>query len=198
MVSPGIFRSGFPTHHHVPFLQRLGLRTIINVAQEAGLAHKGEFKEWVSQRDIEVVTCDIIPSREPFVVPDDQEIRKALYVLLDPSRHPVLVHSIRGDGPLSVVFGILRRLQHWSLTSIFDEARRFASSGVPLLDLQTIELFDVTAAAQDADLSGAKASAEALDADASAAVEAAPAAERAGGSGGGGSQAAVVGVVAVQ
>ena len=146
MVSPGVFRSGFPTHHHVPFLHRLGLRSIVNLAQEPGLAHKGELKDWVSRQGIAVITCDTIPSREPFEVPADEEIGKALRVLLDPSAQPVLVHSIRGDGPLSVVIGILRRTQQWALTAIFDEARRFSATGVSLLDLQTIETFDVDAA----------------------------------------------------
>ena len=38
-----------------------------------------------------------------------------------------------------------RRLQHWSMAAIFDEHRRFASTGASLLDLQTIELFDTSA-----------------------------------------------------
>jgi tyrosine-protein phosphatase SIW14 len=135
MVSPGVYRSGFPTHHNQAFLQRLGLRTIVNLADEPGLAQR-----------LEVVTCAVSASREPFVVPQIEEVHKALSVLLDQRRHPVLIHSLRGDSAVSVIIGVLRRLQRWSLSAIFDEYRRFASSGAAmLLDLQVIECFELPA-----------------------------------------------------
>ena len=145
MVDKGIFRSGFPTRHNCAFLQQLGLRTIINLAGEDGIEHSGELKEWIFRQGLDAITCEVVASREPFVVPSSEEICRALRVLLDPSRHPVLVHSLRGDGPVGVVVGVLRRLQRWSLTSIFDEYRRFASGGATLLDLQIIETFSLSA-----------------------------------------------------
>ena len=147
MVSPGIYRSGFPTRHSAPFLQQLGLRSIVNLAETPGLEHSGEhsLEAWIEEQSILVTTCNVIASCEPFVVPDHDEIRAALRVLLDQSRHPVLIHSLRGDGPVGVVIAILRRLQQWSLTAVFDEHRRFCThEGTHLLDLQTIEVFDIT------------------------------------------------------
>ena len=44
-----------------------------------------------------------------------------------------------------------RRMQHWSMAAIFDEHRRFASTGSSLLDLQVIELFDTSAVEQPAE-----------------------------------------------
>ena len=38
--------------------------------------------------------------------------------------------------------GCLRKLQHWSLMSIFDEYQRFAGKTVRIADQQFIELFD--------------------------------------------------------
>lgn len=38
--------------------------------------------------------------------------------------------------------GCLRKLQHWNLSSIFEEYRRYAGSKVRLLNEQFIELFD--------------------------------------------------------
>lgn len=40
--------------------------------------------------------------------------------------------------------GCLRKVQNWSLTSIFDEYRRFAGTKVRMLDQQFMELFDVS------------------------------------------------------
>lgn len=148
MVSPGIYRSGFPTRYNKTFLQRLGLRTIVNLADEPTA-----IEDWIETQQLRAVTCAVIASREPFAVPDPEEMLKALRVLVDPSCHPVLIHSLRGDSAVSIVIGILRRLQRWSLSSIFDEYRRFASSGAAtLLDLQVIELFDVSALQSEAEL----------------------------------------------
>ncbi len=41
------------------------------------------------------------------------------------------------------IIGVLRKVQHWSLTAIFDEYRRFAGSKSRILDQQCIELFSV-------------------------------------------------------
>jgi len=38
--------------------------------------------------------------------------------------------------------GCLRKLQKWSLTSVFDEYRRFAGKAARVADQQFIELFD--------------------------------------------------------
>ena len=46
--------------------------------------------------------------------------------------------------------GCLRKLQHWSLTSIFDEYQRFAGKAVRIADTQFIELFDETKVKYDA------------------------------------------------
>ena len=90
-----------------------------------------------------MITCSVVACREPFVVPNPDEIRRALHVVLNPANHPVLIHNLRGDSAASVVVGILRRVQRWSLAAIFEEYRRFATSGAAL-DLQVIETFDLS------------------------------------------------------
>lgn len=68
-------------------------------------------------------------------------IRDALSVLLDVRRHPVLIHCNKGKHRTGCLVGCLRKAQRWSLTSIFDEYRRFAANKVRVLDQQFIELF---------------------------------------------------------
>ena len=110
MVSPGVFRSGFPTRHNAPFLQRLGLRTLVHVHEPPGLVnYDAPLEELISKNGVALVSCGVCGSVEPFVTPEADEIRKALRVLLDPANHPVLVHNLKGDGTVSVVIGCLRR-----------------------------------------------------------------------------------------
>ena len=86
--------------------------------------------------------------QEPFTVASSAEINRALRLLLDTARHPVLIHSLRGQARVGVVVGCLRRLQHWSLAATFDEYRRFAGTNMSLLDLQSIETWDAASLLQ--------------------------------------------------
>ena len=53
------------------------------------------------------------------------------------------VHCLAGQRATGVLIGCMRRAQRWSLAAIFDEYRRYADKTASLLDLQTIELFDL-------------------------------------------------------
>jgi tyrosine-protein phosphatase SIW14 len=152
LVSPGVYRSGFPTRHNLGFLQNLGLRTIITLEAQQ---HPSEVRSWMDHHNISLLQYTMSTNKEPFVVTDPAQIRRALRTLLNPEAHPVLVHSLRGQARVSVVIGCLRKLQRWSLSAIFDEYRLFTRATAALLDLQVIELFDV-----DYDLADAEADAE--------------------------------------
>jgi len=137
LVCPGVYRSGYPTRHNLQFLMRLKLRTIVSLEDTA---YPDEVQTWIHENGIVVIYCAVTQSKEPFVVADPCEIRRAIRILLDPSSHPVLVHSLHGQSRVGVVVGCLRKLQRWSLAGIFEEYRRFAGSAASLLDLQVIEL----------------------------------------------------------
>ena len=139
LVCPGVYRSGFPTRHNLTFLQRLGLRTIIVLDSTA---YQDDVQRWIDVCGITVIRCAIAQSKEPFVVADASEIRRAIRTVLDREMHPILVHSLRGQSRVGVVVGCLRRLQRWSLAGIFEEYRRFAGPAASLLDLQVIELHE--------------------------------------------------------
>jgi tyrosine-protein phosphatase SIW14 len=142
MVSEGLYRSGFPTRHNLTYLSRLGLRSVVKLEKAA---YPPETSEWLERHGIRVTECAVVTNKEPFVLGDPAEICKALRVLIDPSQHPVLIHSLKGQERMGVVIGCLRRLQRWSIAAIFEEYRRFAGAAVSLLDLQCIELFDISA-----------------------------------------------------
>lgn len=146
MVSPGIYRSGFPSRHNVPFLQQLKLRTLVLLDDGKGgkgsEAHTREVREWIEASGINVVNCTMSENKEPFVVMDPASVSNALRVLLDPMQHPVLVHSLRGGQRAGVLIGCLRRIQRWSIAATFEEYRRYSGANSCLLDMQYIELFD--------------------------------------------------------
>eukprot|EP00899_Mesostigma_viride_P003972 jgi/Mesvir1/13576/Mv02994-RA.1 len=101
-------------------------------------------REFVEKNKIQYFHFGIEGNKEPFVDIPEEVIRSALSVLLDPHNHPILIHCNKGKHRTGCLVGCLRKSQHWSLTSIFDEYRRFAGSKARMLDQQFMELFDLS------------------------------------------------------
>lgn len=141
MVMPGIYRSGYPSEMNHEFLRTLRLRTLVYLCPEDCSADNMRFYH---AEGIDVVHLGIQGNKEPFVDIPPAVVSDALAVLLDVRRHPVLVHCNKGKHRTGCVVGSLRKVQRWSLTSIFDEYRRFASNKARVLDQQFIELFDAS------------------------------------------------------
>jgi len=140
LVCPGVYRSGFPGRHNLTFLQRLGLRSVIRLAEGE---YAPEVAAWLKEQGIVVWDCAMITNQEPFVVMDTETLHNALDAALTSALRPVLVHCLRGQQLTGVLVGCMRKLQRWSLAATFDEYRRYAGPASSLLDLQLIELLDV-------------------------------------------------------
>lgn len=138
MVAPGIYRSGYPNAKNHLFMKKLNLRTILYLCPEECMTRN---VAWCRENGVRVVQCGLVPNKEPFQFIPEHVIAEALQVLLDRRNYPVLIHCNSGKHRSGVVVGSLRKLQGWSLTSIFDEYRRFAGTKVRILDQQFIELF---------------------------------------------------------
>lgn len=68
-------------------------------------------------------------------------ITAALIAILDRRNHPMLIHCNKGKHRTGCLIGCLRKLQQWSLTTIFDEYRRFSHPKSRSMDQEFIELY---------------------------------------------------------
>ena len=141
-VCPGVFRSGFPSRHNIEFLKTLGLRTLVRLSEDK---YPPEVLQWIESANIKRIDCATMPSTEPFVTMDSAKLLKALHAVADTQNHPVLCHCLLGQRQTGVLVGCLRKKQRWSLAATFEEYRRYAGPACSLLDLQTIELLDLSA-----------------------------------------------------
>ena len=71
-------------------------------------------------------------------------ITEAVKIVLNPENQPILIHCNRGKHRTGCLVGVIRKLQNWSLTLIFDEYRKFACPKERPMDQQFIELYDDT------------------------------------------------------
>lgn len=141
MVDYGIYRSGFPEFANFSYLKALGLRSIVYLCPEAYPEHNLEF---LKSNRIQLLQFGIEGTKEPFVDIPEDTIREALKVVLDVRNHPLLIHCKRGKHRTGCLVGCLRKMQRWSLLSIFDEYQRFAAAKARVSDQRFMELFDAS------------------------------------------------------
>ena len=71
----------------------------------------------------------------------EETITAALTTVLDSRNHPMLIHCNKGKHRTGCLIGCLRKMQQWSLTTIFDEYRRFSFPKPRSMDQEFIELY---------------------------------------------------------
>lgn len=138
IVVPGIFRSSFPRKKNFAFLKSLGLKSVLTLIQDE---YPQENLDFLEQEGIQLFQFPIPGNKEPFVHIPDDKIVAAMAVVLDSRNHPMLIHCNKGKHRTGCLVGVLRRLQTWSLTAIFDEYRRYSHPKSRQMDLQFIEAF---------------------------------------------------------
>lgn len=141
MVNSWLYRSSFPKKKHFPFLRTLGLKSVLTLILEE---YPEQNTEFLDDEGITFYQFGIPGNKEPFVQIPDDKIAAALVTMLDRRNHPMLVHCNKGKHRTGCLIGCLRKLQSWSLTTIFDEYRRFSFPKSRSMDQEFIELFDET------------------------------------------------------
>mmetsp|Transcript_25390 Transcript_25390/g.32293 ORF Transcript_25390/g.32293 Transcript_25390/m.32293 type:complete len:199 (-) Transcript_25390:7-603(-) len=141
LVTKGIYRSSYPKAKNFSFLAKLKLRSILYLCPEE---YPEANKKFLEENGIQLLHFGMNGNKEPFVAIPEDRVCAAIRALLDPQNHPILIHCNKGKHRTGCIVGGLRKLQNWSLASIFCEYRRFAGAKVRILDQQFIELFDET------------------------------------------------------
>ncbi|KAI9341694.1 tyrosine phosphatase family-domain-containing protein [Obelidium mucronatum] len=140
MVEAGVYRAGKPSKHSYPFMQSLNLKTIMYLSSSKDSEAN---KKFAQENDIKYFHFLIKENKEPFQQIDQEELAKALVecIVKDVRNHPMLIYSDRGKHRIGCIVGCLRKLQKWSLASIFDEYQRFSGSKIYIADQEFIEIF---------------------------------------------------------
>ncbi|WWC73742.1 uncharacterized protein I206_107714 [Kwoniella pini CBS 10737] len=140
LVSKGVYRSGFPKKRNFEFMKTLRLKTVLTLVLED---YPEANLEWCQSQDIQFMQFGIPGNKEPFDNIPEDVICSALVAIMDKRNHPILIHCNKGKHRTGCLIGCIRRIQSWTLTSIFDEYRRFSSPKSRAVDQQFIDLFDL-------------------------------------------------------
>eukprot|EP01041_Mallomonas_annulata_P014923 gene14923-31683_t len=139
-VEDGLFRSAMPTEINFQFLQTLSLKAVIILSPDAT---DEQFESFMADFNIKPVYIENTNAHIAKWSPVAEEtVIEALKVILDRSNYPILITCKFGKSLTGAVVGCLRKLQRWSMVSVFEEYRRFCGSKVQQQHEQFIELFD--------------------------------------------------------
>eukprot|EP00759_Apiculatamorpha_spiralis_P058941 PhF_6_TR9502/c0_g1_i1/m.14813/K18045/SIW14, OCA3; tyrosine-protein phosphatase SIW14 len=138
MVCPGVYRSSYPTKKNFSFLTSVRIKTICYLCPEE---YANLNQRFCDENGIHVMQFPTEGNKEPFVDITESSIQDALNVIIDTRNHPVLIHCNKGKHRTGALCGCLRKLQGWSLVSIFTEYNRFAGDKGRSLDQQFVELY---------------------------------------------------------
>jgi len=139
MVEEDLYRSSAPTSVNFPFLDTLKLKTIIYLSPDDPSDKLYQFCE---EQSIAVIRpAEDVTTQSKLMTLPEEAVIQSLDTLLDRRHYPVLVSCQLGRHKTGMVIGCLRKLQGWSLSSIFAEYQRYAGK-TRVQNEQFIELFD--------------------------------------------------------
>lgn len=147
-IGEGLYRGSCPKRVNVPFLQRLGLRTIVSVTPKP--LDESEFSDLKDRRGnrtrfVHVPAAGMEDkSRKKRGLPIGRDVvDEVLRFVLDPEAQPVYVHCLNGSQVTCLIIGCFRKLQKWSNPSILEEFSRY--SDYDRLDIAFIEAYTTAA-----------------------------------------------------
>ncbi|CAM9209016.1 unnamed protein product [Discosporangium mesarthrocarpum] len=141
LVEEGLYRSALPSEINYPFLERLRLKTIIYLFPEE---IDPQLESFLEDQEIRLISLgEHDEKRNKSWAPVAEEtVLLALENIVDSTQYPLLITCSTGKHRTGIVVACLRKLQRWSLTSIFEEYRRYTKQKVRVQNEQFIELFD--------------------------------------------------------
>ncbi|PWO00539.1 putative tyrosine-protein phosphatase OCA1 [Tilletiopsis washingtonensis] len=140
LVEESLYRSGAPDLLNFPFLETLGLTSVVWLAPEEP---DGAFLDFCASHSITVHHLGVLYSTNAWDPITEDIVLQALHLLVQPSTYPVLVMCNMGRHRTGTVIGCLRKLQRWCLSAILEEYRRYTGQKVRVMDEQFLELWDI-------------------------------------------------------
>lgn len=143
IIEHGLYRGAHPSLKNFRFLRRLHLRTIISLISEP-TGPSRDLPEYCRAEKIRLVWHHVEKYDDGFSH-TPQLVASVLSEMVDPRNHPLFLHCRDGSHNTGLVVMCLRRLQNWSLPTIYDEFIRYTKANqITFSEKQFVESFHAT------------------------------------------------------
>ncbi|KAF2796805.1 hypothetical protein K505DRAFT_156602 [Melanomma pulvis-pyrius CBS 109.77] len=139
VVAGAVYRSSYPKGENYEFLQSLKLKTILTLVD---VKVSPEYSQFMDENGIQHFQVPI-PANKGEVKVQACQMSKALRIVLDRTNHPLLIHCNKGKHRTGCVVGIIRRIQGYESSLIWDEYHVYADDKARFLDERCMEYFDL-------------------------------------------------------
>lgn len=140
LIDDGLYRGAHPSLKNMRFMRRLKLRTILSLIPEASGPSR-DLREYCEAEQVRLIWHQVDKYNDGFSH-TPQLVASILSQLIDPRNHPLFMHCRDGGHNTGLVVMCLRRLQNWSLPTIYDEFVRYTKSNeISFQEKQFVESF---------------------------------------------------------
>jgi hypothetical protein len=133
-----IYRSDFPNAANYPFLEKIGIKTILTLVDGP---YPQDYVDWISKTNIRHIKY-VLPPNKGKVAVKDRDIALMLMTVLEASNYPLLIHCNKGKHRTGCVVACYRRYHGESLENAIEEYRRHAGVKARPFDEKLITQFD--------------------------------------------------------
>lgn len=138
-----MYRGAHPSLKNLRFMRRLNLRTIISLVPQSTEGTR-DLRDYCAGEQIRHVTHRVDKYDDEFSH-TPALIATILSDVIDSRNHPLFLHCRDGGHNTGIVIMCLRRLQNWSLPSIYNEFVRYTKSNyISYEEKQFVESFHAT------------------------------------------------------
>lgn len=140
LVEEGLHRGAHPSLKNMRFMRRLRLRTILSLIPEASGPAR-DLIEYCEAEGVRLIWHKVDKYNDGFAH-TPRLVADVLSNLIDARKLPLFLHCRDGSHNTGLVVMCLRRLQNWSLPTIYDEFTRYTKGNeISFKEQQFVESF---------------------------------------------------------
>ena len=136
IVEEGIYRSATVQQDELDWF--IDIKTVLLLSPELPPKY---LMDWIHAKSIEFLHLGSMKSSSWKPVTEEL-VKDGLEIMLNVTKHPVLIMCTTGQHETAVLVGCLRMMQNWSFSSISAEYRSFSGNKGRYQAEQFIEVFD--------------------------------------------------------
>ena len=123
IITPGIYRSSFPSFPHFETLADLELKTIITFV-DGPLDFA--YANFITSNGITHYHIHVKANKDDSIYSDQETIYQILDLMLDPENYPMLIHCNKGKHRTGCISACFRRVTGWTTEAAIEEYVRYA------------------------------------------------------------------------